>query len=337
MIFDTHSHCYWKNLEPHIDEIIVKMQENGVTKSVQIGCDIPTSHKAISLAHRFPEVFYATVGLHPETAQHHGEWRADMQYIFQNFLKNFSQENNFEEIFQNEKIEKPSHNFNIFLDCINKQNSDFWQKIFEKNNILKNFEKMILENPQKIVAIGETGLDFHYIDGTNDGKNCADLTCLSDKAKWQIENQKFFWLAQWKLASKYNFPLVIHTRDAREATVDFMKKFAINRVVMHCYSEDPTMARELLDFSSEIYFSFSGIVTYKNSLEIQETAKMLPLDRILVETDSPFLSPQPVRGTVNNPANTRWNLEKICELRNENSEEIEEKIFENSLRFYGLK
>ena len=129
---------------------------------------------------------------------------------------------------------------------------------------------------------------------------------------------------------------MIHTRDARDATLDFMKKFDINRLVMHCYSENPAMARELLDFSDEIYFSFSGIVTYKKSLEIQETAKIVPLNRILVETDSPFLAPQPVRGTTNHPANTRYNLEKIFELRSENNEQIEAQIFENSKKFYAL-
>lgn len=69
MIFDTHAHCYWDTLEPRIDEVIAHMQQNGVDRVTQIGCDIPTSEQAIALARRFPGVFYATVGLHPETAQ----------------------------------------------------------------------------------------------------------------------------------------------------------------------------------------------------------------------------------------------------------------------------
>lgn len=86
---------------------------------------------------------------------------------------------------------------------------------------------------------------------------------------------------------------------------------------MHCFSEDWDFAHELLEFSDEIYFSFSGILTYKNSQKIQEAAMKIPLDRILIETDSPFLSPQEVRGTVNEPANTRYILEKLCQLRGE--------------------
>lgn len=198
------------------------------------------------------------------------------------------------------------------------------------------FEKMLSENREKIVAIGECGLDFHYIDGTDDGKNPANLQNLSEKAKWQIENQKFWWLCQWKFAEKYDFPLVIHSRDTGHATADFMKKFSIKKAVMHSYAENPEIAKKLLDFSDEIYFSFSGIVTYKKSLEIQETVKIVPLDRILVETDSPFLSPEPFRGKQNNPSRTFYVLEKIFSLRDEENEEIENQIFENSLRFYGV-
>jgi TatD DNase family protein len=176
---------------------------------------------------------------------------------------------------------------------------------------------MIIENRDIIVAVGETGFDHHYLDGSDGGKISVDMANLSPKAREQIENQKHWWLAQWKLAKKYDLPLVIHTRDARDATLDFMKKNSINRCVMHCFSEDWDFAGELLDFSSEIYFSFSGILTYKNAPKIQEAASKIPLSRILIETDSPFLAPQPVRGTTNEPANTAYVLDKLLELRTE--------------------
>ena len=314
MIIDTHSHCYWDSLAGDIEGILAAMQEKNVVLAVQIGCDIVTSQKAISLARKYPENFRATVGFHPCDAMNDGNWR-DFFTL-------------------SEKIS--DEDFENLLLKIYAENADFWDKIFSNNPVLSEFEKMISENRDLVVAIGECGLDFHYLDGTDDGKTPMDFSQLSEKAIWQIQNQKFYWLAQWKLAQKYHFPLVIHTRDARDATLDFMKKFDINRLVMHCYSENPAMARELLDFSDEIYFSFSGIVTYKKSLEIQETAKIVPLDRILVETDAPFLAPQPVRGTTNHPANTRYNLEKIFELRSENNEQIEAQIFENSKKFYAL-
>lgn len=314
MIIDTHSHCYWDSLVDDIEGILAAMQEKNVVLAVQIGCDIVTSQKAISLAKKYPENFRATVGFHPCDAMNDGNWRD-----FFTFSEKISDED-----------------FENFLLKIYAENADFWDKIFSNNPVLSEFEKMISENRDLVVAIGECGLDFHYLDGADDGKTPMYFSQISEKAIWQIQNQKFYWLAQWKLAQKYHFPLVIHTRDARDATLDFMKKFDINRLVMHCFSENPAMARELLDFSDEIYFSFSGIVTYKKSLEIQETAKIVPLDRILVETDAPFLAPQPVRGTTNHPANTRYNLEKIFELRSEDNEQIEAQIFENSKKFYAL-
>lgn len=166
-----------------------------------------------------------------------------------------------------------------------------------------------------MVAIGECGFDFHYLDGSENGTKPVDMHSLSDKAQEQIENQKYWWIEQWKLAQKYNHPLVIHTRDAHDATLEFMRSNGIDRCVMHCFSEDWEFARELLEFSDEIYFSFSGILTYKKSEKIQEAAKNIPINRILVETDAPFLAPQIVRGQVNEPAYTRYTFEKLAELR----------------------
>ena len=281
MIFDTHSHCYWDTLEPRIDEIAANMREKWVTQAVQIGCDRESSLQAISLARRFPGIFYATVGHHPETAQDEEITDSRLQII--------------------------------------------------------DFERLVWENRDVIVAIGETGFDHHYLDGTLDGTIAFDRQNPSEKALSQIENQKNWWLAQWELAQQYDLPLVIHTRDARDETLAFMLEHQISRAVIHCYSEDPEFARTLMDFSDEIYFAFWGILTYKNAPTVQETAKMLPLDRILLETDAPFLSPQAVRGSVNEPSNTRYVLEKLVELRGESSEEIEKVVYENSLRFYWVK
>ena len=202
--------------------------------------------------------------------------------------------------------------------------------------LIEQFEALILENPDIIVALGETGLDYHYLDGCEWGKVPFDYTHPTDTALRQIESQKAWWIMQWELACKYDLPLVIHTRDARDDTLDFMRENGIDRCVMHCFSEDSEFARELLDFSSEIYFSFSGILTYKNAPKIQEAAMKIPLDRILIETDAPFLAPQPLRWTMNEPANTCYVLEKLAELRSESAEEIERVVYENSLRFYGI-
>lgn len=278
MIIDTHSHCYWESLEPRIDEVLANMKAASVTKAVQIGCDIESSEKAISLAQKFPETFYATVWYHPESAQ---------------------------------------------------DSSDF--------RMVEAFERLIIEQRKHIVGVGETGFDFHYLDGTDGGKIPINMDRLSQKAQLQIQNQKHWWRIQFELATRHDLPLIIHTRDARDATLEFMKSEGIGRAVMHCFSEDFDFAQELMDFSSEIYFSFSGIVTYKNAAKVQEAAKNIPLDRILVETDAPYLAPQPVRGQVCEPAFTRFTLEKIAELRGVSPGEIEDRIYENSRRFYWVK
>lgn len=279
MIIDTHSHCYWESLEPRIEEIVSNMRTTWVTQAVQIGCDIESSKKAIELARRFPGIFWATVWLHPETAQD--------------------------------------------IDINNTQ-------------LLKDLEELIRVNRDIVVAVGETGFDHHYLDETDGGKQKIDPNHLSEKALIQKKNQEYWWLEQWKLAEKYDLPLVIHTRDARDATLHFMKRNHITRCIMHCFSEDWDFARELLEFSDEIYFSFSGIVTYKSVLSIQEAAKKIPLDRILVETDAPFLAPTPLRWEINEPAYTRYTLEKIAELRGVSIDTIEPVLFENSRRVYGL-
>lgn len=252
-------------LEPRIDAIVENMQQANVSHAIQIGCDIQTSESAISLARRFPGIFYATVGYHPENTQ--------------------------DDIFSYEKIEE--------------------------------YESLISRNRDVVVAVGETWLDYHYLTVWNEDK--------------QKDNQKKWWKAQWELAQKYNLPLIIHTRDAREDTLEFIQAHKITNAVIHCYSEDPEFARILLNFAKGIYFAFGWILTFKNSIGVQDTAKMLPLNRILLETDAPFLAPQVVRGSINEPAHTRFILDRLCELRTESPEEIEKTVYENSLIFYGIE
>lgn len=265
MIIDTHAHCYWDTIEPRIDEVIASMRTHGVTHAIQIGCDILTTEQALSLARRYPDIFRATIGYHPEHAQH----------------------------------------FTL-------------EKVSEEMDIL---EKMIEENREFVVAIGECGIDYHY---------------LSERKEEEIAIQQYAWKRQVEWGKKYHLPLVIHSRDARDDTLAFIKEQNVEFAIMHCFAEDYPFAQELMKHSDHIYFSFSGIVTYKNAPLIQEAAAKLPLDRILTETDAPFLSPVPVRGTVNEPANTRFVLEKICELRTEPDEVIKKTLYENAKRVFGI-
>jgi TatD DNase family protein len=163
---------------------------------------------------------------------------------------------------------------------------------------------------EKIVAIGETGLDYYYGEG--------DMTWQQDRFRRHI--------AAAREAGK---PLIIHTRDAREDTLRIMQEERAADIagVMHCFTENWDMARRAIDMN--FYVSFSGIVTFKNAVELKEIAKKVPLDRLLVETDSPYLAPVPKRGKPNQPAWVRYVAEYVAELRGISFDELAEATTRN--------
>ena len=148
----------------------------------------------------------------------------------------------------------------------------------EKKDALEKFV-----SHDQVIAVGETGLDYYREEGLN-------------KA---LQQENFIW--QIGLSLKYNKPLVVHTRMAREDTIICLKEHgkAKCRGVMHCFTESVEMARKALDLG--MYISFSGIITFKNADEVREVLDYVPLDRVLVETDSPYLAPVPYRGKPNEP------------------------------------
>ena len=158
---------------------------------------------------------------------------------------------------------------------------------------------------KKIVAIGETGLDYFRLKG--------DLS-------WQRERFR----THIRAAIKSSLPLIIHTRNAQEDTIKIMKEESAHSAagVMHCFTESYEMAKQAIDLG--FYISFSGIITFKNAESLRETVKKLPIDNILIETDSPYLAPVPNRGKLNEPANVRYVAEKIAELKGMSVEEVAE-------------
>lgn len=148
----------------------------------------------------------------------------------------------------------------------------------------------------KVIAIGETGLDYYRSSG--------DLTWQHERFRHHI-----------RLANELKKPLIIHTRQAREDTLTIMHEENATQCsgVMHCFTESLEMAKAVIDLG--FYISFSGIITFKNATEIQEVAKNIPLDRILIETDAPYLAPNPHRGKLNEPSFVRYTAEYIANLR----------------------
>jgi len=162
----------------------------------------------------------------------------------------------------------------------------------------------------KVIAVGETGLDYYRVSGD---------------VNWQ--QQRF--RTQIQAAKQLQLPLIIHTRQAREDTIAIMREEQAQEVggVMHCFTESWDMAKQALDLG--FYISLSGIVTFKNAKDLHDLAKQVPLDRLLVETDCPYLAPVPFRGKPNQPAYVRYVAQAIAELRGITFETVAEQTTNN--------
>lgn len=173
----------------------------------------------------------------------------------------------------------------------------------------------------RVVGIGETGLDYYRLAG----RSVADM-------EWQ--RQRF--RAHIRAALAIDRPLVIHTRSASDDTLQILREEGGGRVtgVFHCFTETREVARAALDLGFMI--SFSGILTFRNASDLREVAKMVPLDRCLVETDSPYLAPVPYRGKTNSPAYVPWVAKALADLRGMAVEEIAQVTSENFERLFPL-
>ena len=183
-------------------------------------------------------------------------------------------------------------------------------------NILK-IEKLIkADDNGKIVAVGEIGLDYY----------------------WNKENkelQKIIFKKQIELANKDNLPIVIHTRDAINDTLEIIKNNKVkNRGIFHCCPLNRELVKEALKLG--YYISLSGVVTFKNAKNANEIIEMIPENRILIETDSPYLAPEPVRGTRNNCMNVKYVAEKIGKIKNKTLEEIADITNKNTKTIFKI-
>ena len=180
-----------------------------------------------------------------------------------------------------------------------------------KNNKIESIE--IIENAKKhkkIIGVGETGLDFYY---------------ENSEKKDQIQSFE----EHIEAAISLNYPIIVHSRSAENETFDVLNNFRNRnpKILMHCFTGSNNFAKKL--FNLDAYFSASGIITFKNSLELRETFKLIKSDRVLIETDSPFLAPVPMRGKKNEPSFIKHTLEKLSEIKSIEFSELE-KITNNN-------
>ena len=177
-------------------------------------------------------------------------------------------------------------------------------------------EKQCIEQP-KCVAVGEIGLDYHW-----------DVHSHDEQKKW------FEW--QLELARHVKKPVIIHSRDAAGDTADVMKACRAGEIggVVHCYSYSAEMAREFLKM--DFYFGIGGVLTYKNARKLVETVEYVPLEKIVLETDCPYLSPVPHRGERNTSLNIPFVIARMAEIKGVSEDEIRRITWENACRMYGL-
>ena len=226
--------------------------------------------------------------------------------------------NNFEEVMQRAKnvgIEK------ILTICTTNKNFSEIENLVKKdkmiygtfgihpheantNNISKDQIITNVSKNDKIIGVGETGLDFYY---NNSDKNS------------QINSFEEHILASIKL----NKPIIIHSRNAEYETFNTLNKYKNEnlKILMHCFTGSLDLAKKMLDLNS--YFSASGIITFKKSVDLNNTFKFIPSDKILIETDSPFLAPVPKRGKINEPSYLKYTLEHMSKIKNISKQEME--------------
>ena len=173
-----------------------------------------------------------------------------------------------------------------------------------KNDKIKS--KLIIDEintNKKIIGIGETGLDFYY----NHSDKSDQISSLEEHIKASIE---------------LNIPLIIHSRNAEDETLEIFNKYKNHnlKILMHCFTGSKKFAENLLNLNA--YFSASGIITFKNSTDLQETFKFIPLEKILIETDSPYLAPVPNRGKQNEPSFVKFTAEKLADIKQITSSEL---------------
>jgi TatD DNase family protein len=189
----------------------------------------------------------------------------------------------------------------------------------EVTNPGRDWEMKIEEGSQKdrVVALGEIGLDYYRKFGNKDS---------------QIE----LFIHQLEMADQLDLPVIIHNREAGNDVLNILTdKLPSRGGILHCYSEDWEYARKALELN--LYISFAGNVTYRNARNLHETAKNMPLDRMLIETESPFMVPAQYRGKRNRPSYLGATMEFIANLREEPLEEVSEIVYQNSLRFFDIK
>lgn len=311
-IFDTHAHLCDAAFDDEREAIIADLGAHGVGAFTEIGFDLPSSYAALALAERYPQV-YAAVGFHPDHSDHLRD--EDVETLRQ--------------MVENDRLracECTSHGEN------------------PRHSVALDVDKSGVENSkgtrQKIVAIGEIGLDYHY---TREGilRRAAasgqepDPESLAT-ADPEPEIQKACFRRMLQLARALGLPINVHSREAAQDTYDLIveEHGYENSGIIHCFGYPVEMAERFVKLG--LYVGVGGVVTFKNSRKLKEVVARIPIERIVLETDCPYMAPVPKRGTRNDPRNLPYVVEEIAALRQMDPAEVIRITTENAKRVYRI-
>ncbi|MBP9751413.1 MAG: TatD family hydrolase [Candidatus Moranbacteria bacterium] len=306
-MIDIHTHLHFKDYDADRDAVIARAREAGVEKMILVGTDLESSRTAIALSEKH-DFLFASVGIHP--------------HFFNEVEKEF-----------------PISNFQF------PNKSQFPISKFQTE--IKGITE--LAKHPKVVAIGECGLDY-FVRNEQGATNNEQGGAISNQQK-KIQEEGF--LAQMEIAKELGLPLIIHTRpsvgtmDAYEDVFEILKNHLsliphpASAFILHCYQGDTEITKKLLGLPNA-HFSFAGSVTYpvKKSLigtkdDSSEVVKLVPMERIFVETDCPYLAPQPMRGSRNEPAYVTMTAERMAETKGTDVKELESTINRVFSRVFG--
>ena len=299
-IFDTHAHYDSRAFSEDREELLpyihngfdVMGETVSVGRIVNNGADMASSYRSLQLAEE-RDYIYAAVGVHPDSA---GEL-----------------------IFCPEGCEVQDDEEDTSESASGNAGETVNRRIISEDTCLKNREELkALTSKEKVVAIGEIGLDYHW-----------------DVWPREIQKKAFEW--QWSLAEETGLPVIIHSRDAAEDTLKMVKGFygkqTSVKAVMHCYSYSVEHAAEYLKLG--LMFGIGGVVTFKNAKKLNEVVDMLPLDHILLETDCPYMAPDPFRGKRNNSGYLTYVAEKIAQIKGLDVKQVYDTTWDNACRFFN--
>ena len=312
-IFDTHAHLCDAAFDDEREVIIADLGAHGVGAFTEIGFDLPSSRAALALAERYPQV-YAAVGFHPDHSDHLRD--EDVETLRQ-MVENDRQQAG----------ECASHGEN------------------PRHFVALNVDKSGVENSkgtrQKIVAIGEIGLDYHYTRegilrrAAASGRE-ADPESLAT-ADPDPEIQKACFRRMLQLARALGLPINVHSREAAQDTYDLIveEHGYENSGIIHCFGYPVEMAERFVKLG--LYVGVGGVVTFKNARKLKEVVERIPIERIVLETDCPYMAPVPKRGTRNDPRNLPYVVEEIAALRQMDPAEVIRITTENAKRVYRIE